>query len=130
MTTRLAQFVRSALIQQFQHIRVHLWSDSRIVLHWIYKYNIAKPFIANSITEIVDLFPPSTWSFTPSNDNPADLTREISTEQLLLSQMWSQGPKWLSPGQDVYLLMSYTCNSQTAKIQMIDLQNRRVMKVC
>ena len=97
MATRLAHFVRSSLIHEFSPVDIHFWSDSQIVLHWIYKRNTTKPFIANRIAEIVDLFPPNMWSFTPSNDNPADLlTRGISTDQLLSSQIWSQGPQWLT----------------------------------
>ena len=43
MTTRPAQLIRSAFIHQFPSIRIHLWSDSQIVLHWIH----TKPLIAN-----------------------------------------------------------------------------------
>ena len=88
MATRLAQFIRSALIHKLSSVSVHLWSDSQIMLHWIYKHNTtkhnttkhntAKPFTANRIPEIINSFPPNMWSFTPSNDNPADLlTRGI-----------------------------------------------------
>ena len=88
MAISLAQFVRSDLIYKLSSISVHLWSDSQIVLHWIYKHNTTEPFIANRISEIIDSFPPNMWSFTPSNDNPADLlTRGISTDQLLSSQL-------------------------------------------
>ena len=36
------------------------------------------------------------WSYTPSGDNPADLlTRGVSTQQLIQSQLWLQEPQWL-----------------------------------
>ena len=36
------------------------------------------------------------WSCTPSADNPADLlTRGVSTQQLLSSELWLHGPHWL-----------------------------------
>jgi len=86
MATKLVQFIRSSPIYEFSSVNIHFWSDNQIVLHWIYKHNTTKPFVANRIAEIVDLFPPKMWSFTPSNDNPAYLlTGGISTDQLLSS---------------------------------------------
>jgi len=53
-------------------------------------------FVHQKVTEIIDSFPPTKWSFTPKPDNPSDLlTRGIPTQQLLASQLWSQGPSWL-----------------------------------
>ena len=47
--------------------------------------------------EIIKSFPISMWSYTPSADNPADLlTRGVSTQQLLSSELWLHGPLWLS----------------------------------
>ena len=96
MATRLANFVKSSLHNYDLSTTTHLWTDSQIVLYWIYKQTSTKPFIQQRITEIVESFPPTKWSFTPTSDNPADLlTRGISTQQLLTSQLWSQGPTWL-----------------------------------
>jgi len=73
-----------------------MWMDSQIVLHWIYKPHNSNAFISHRVTEIVGASPASTWSFTPSSDNPADLlTRGISAQQLFSSQLWLQGPQWL-----------------------------------
>ena len=42
-------------------------------------------------------FSANLWSYTPSSDNPADLlTRGISTQQLISSQLRSKGPHWLA----------------------------------
>jgi len=84
MATRLANFVKSSLYSYDLSNTTHLWTDSQIVLYWIYKQSSSKPFVHQIVTEIVDSFPPIKWSFTPTADNPADLlTRGISTQQLL-----------------------------------------------
>lgn len=66
------------------------------MLHWINKNNSSKTFVSHRVTEIVKSFPVSMWSNTPSADNPADLlTRGVSTQQLLSSELWLHGPHWL-----------------------------------
>ena len=95
MATRLVKFVRSSLhLQTDSHI--HMWTDSQIVLHWIYKSHKSNPFISHRVAEIVGAFSANVWSYTPSSDNPANLlTRGISAQQLFSSELWLQGPQWL-----------------------------------
>ena len=96
--TRLAKFLQSVVIYHSRHspIRIHFWNDSQIVLHWIHKNNSSKQFVSHRITEIVESFPAAMWSYTPSSDNPADLlTRRVSTQQLIFSELWKHGPQWL-----------------------------------
>ena len=93
MASRLANFVKSSLHNDDLSNNTHLWTDSQIVLYWIYKQTNSKPFINHRVTEIVKSFPPKKWSFTPTSDNPADLlTRGISAQQLYSSKLWSQDP--------------------------------------
>ena len=99
MGTRLAKFIQSSLTPHSHDspIRIHLWTDSQIVLHWINKNNSSKTFVSYRVMEIIKSFPISMWSYTPSADNPADLlTRGVSTQQLLSSELWLTGPHWLS----------------------------------
>ena len=104
VATRLVQFVKSAIHLQpnDSSSSIHMWTDSQIVLHWIYKsYNQSKPFISHRVSEIVRAFPANSWSFTPSEDNPADLlTRGISAQQLFSSEVWLHGPPWLLSRKD------------------------------
>ena len=103
MATRLVQFVVSSLHFQSndQSNRIHLWTDSQIALHWIYKQHNPKPFISHHVAEIIRAFPANSWSYVPSSDNPADLLmRGISAEQLFSSQLWLHGPSWLQCSQD------------------------------
>ena len=98
VSTRLAQFVISSM--DFQcHVPpydIHFWMDSQIILYWKYKTNNLIPDhlrISHHGKGIAKLFSANLWSYTPSSDNPADsLIRAILIQQLMSSQLWSQGP--------------------------------------
>ena len=93
----LAAFLQNSLTKNFPNLQVFLWSDSQIVLHWLHSSKTLPQFISNRIQEIKGLFPPSTWRYCPTSDNPADLlTRGVSADQLQLSTIWLHGPHWLS----------------------------------
>ena len=56
-----------------------------------------KPFVSNRVTEIQTLVSPSQWYHCPGKENPADLvTRGIMADELLKSQLWLQGPNFLT----------------------------------
>jgi len=94
--SRVAKFVQSSISPDSNPIAVHLWTDSQIVLHWLQNGTHSQQFVRQQINEILQCFPASNWSFTPSADNPADLlTRGISTNQLKSSKLWTCGPDWL-----------------------------------
>ena len=94
--TRLANFVSCALKPRYPNLKVQLWSDSAIVLHWLHSTKQLKPFIGNRTREIKNLFPVSLWSHCPTKDNPADLlTRGISATEFHTSTLWKHGPHWL-----------------------------------
>ncbi|XP_065917547.1 uncharacterized protein [Dysidea avara] len=97
VASRLAQFVVSSLPHLLQKYAVKLWSDSQIVLHWLYSKKRLKQFISNRVQEINKTFPDIPWLYCPTNDNPADLlTRGLSAAQLNSSCLWQQGPPWLT----------------------------------
>ncbi len=66
----------------------------------------------NRVLEIQELTSPSTWYHCPGKDNPADLiSRDTLAEDLVSSEMWLDGPAWLSlpiqhPQQEQYMLSS------------------------
>ena len=94
--TRLANFVSCALKPRYPNLKVKLWTNSEIVLHWLHSTKTLKPFIGNRTKEIKNLFPVSLWSHCPTNDNPADLlTRGISATEFHASALWKHGPHWL-----------------------------------
>ena len=101
IAAHLATFIVSALQVHITNIRVKLWSDSQIVLHWISSHKQLKQFVANRIQEILSLFPTTAWSYCHTTDNAADLlTRGITSTQLASSQLWFQGPPWLTSESD------------------------------
>ncbi len=80
------------------HCRVHAWTDSEIVLHWLPK---APPqldcFVANRVYAIQELLPAVTWRHVPTTSNPADLaSRGVRAPDLAMSALWWSGPAWLS----------------------------------
>ena len=73
------------------------FSDSEIVLSWIYKpsYNW-KTFVANRVAEIQTLTNQHHWFHVQSTFNPADLaTRSTSPQHLQKETLWWNGPQWL-----------------------------------
>jgi len=71
--TKVAKFVQISLSPVDQPIAVHLWTDSQIVLHWLQNGTHSQSFIHQRINETLQHFPATDWSFTSSEDNPADL---------------------------------------------------------
>ena len=97
----LTTSILAALQVHMPNIRVRLWSDSQIVLHWISSTKQLKQFVANRVQEILKLFPTTIWSYCHTTDNAADLlTRGITPSQLASSQLWFQGPPWLTSESD------------------------------
>ena len=89
----LAAFLQNSLTKNSPNLQVFLWSDSQIVLHWLHSSKTLSQFVSNRIQEIKGLFPPSTWRYCPTSDNPADLlTRGVGADQLQLSTTWLHGP--------------------------------------
>ncbi len=94
---RLANFIQQSLEKRFQNLRVVMWTDSQIVLHWLSSQKPLKQFIHNRVKEINSLYPSTTWHYCPTSDNPADLlTRGVSADQLRSSSIWQHGPPWLT----------------------------------
>ena len=59
--------------EKFAQTEVHLWPDSRNVLHWIYGIPARWPtFITNRCGEIATLFLPAYWHHMRTHENPAD----------------------------------------------------------
>ncbi|KAG1697911.1 hypothetical protein GQR58_005883 [Nymphon striatum] len=81
-----------------ENVKYKCWTDSTVSLAWI-KGNACKwkPFVSNRVSEIQSLTDPSNWYHCSSKDNPADLvTRGLLAKDLMQSELWMRGPKWLS----------------------------------
>ncbi|XP_064469707.1 uncharacterized protein LOC135384434 [Ornithodoros turicata] len=96
VAARLVSYVRTALFDC--SVDCHFWTDSSIVLCWIQNEPTRwNQFVANRVAEIRTLSSLETWSHCISSDNPADLlTRGITAQRLVETQLWWNGPQWLN----------------------------------
>lgn len=76
----------------------YLWTDSTITLAWIKaEPGRWKTFVANRVSEIQSLSNINEWYHVKSEENPADmLSRGINPKSINESELWWQGPYWLS----------------------------------
>lgn len=94
----LAEMTKKALkALEIDFQRVCLWSDSKIVLDWIYanprRY---KTFIASRISKINSLVQKELWSHVRSEDNAADCaSRGLLPSELANHSLWWYGPQFL-----------------------------------
>ncbi len=74
------------------------WTDSLTVLYWINNDSSRlQAFVYNKIRSIRRNSAPAEWRWVPTHLNPADLpSRGIRLKKLLRSQLWQQGPDFLS----------------------------------
>ncbi|KRX13015.1 Tigger transposable element-derived protein 6, partial [Trichinella nelsoni] len=74
------------------------WSDSEVALSWIKSPAVKwKTFVRNRVESIQQLTEASVWRYCPTGENPADmLSRGCSLKRLEESQLWWEGPPWLS----------------------------------
>ncbi|XP_045490597.1 uncharacterized protein LOC123690703 [Pieris rapae] len=77
--------------------KLHAWTDSTVVLAWLSSHPSRwKTFIANRVSEILDILDASQWSHVSSADNPADCaSRGVTPSALLNMEMWRTGSPWL-----------------------------------
>ena len=96
LCSRLLVFARDAL-QLPQDCVYCCWTDSMIALSWIRSHpNRWKTFVANRVAEIQSLTSSDNWFHCPGCENPADLlTRGLTAEELVNSNVWLHGPKFL-----------------------------------
>ncbi|KAK8782725.1 hypothetical protein V5799_015934 [Amblyomma americanum] len=124
LASRLYQFVRSNLDMKFD--KVFLWTDSMITLSWI-RGNAArwKEFVRNRVAEIQQNSETATWRFCPGKSNPADLmTRGLTSTQLKTSELWWNGPQWITGRADVWPV-----ESQAGDFTAEELEKKREVGV-
>ncbi|XP_025262213.1 uncharacterized protein LOC112637209 [Camponotus floridanus] len=94
LLTNLVHHLRSSLEVSAP---VYLWSDSKVVLHWIKGHASRwKTYVANRVSLIQKRLPEAQWRHVPGQENPADCaSRGIAPRDLLNHPLWWQGPGWL-----------------------------------
>ena len=77
--------------------RIQYWSDSALTLQYIKNTNSRmKVFVANRVTEILELSSADQWNHVPGAQNPADvLSRGVIDPEKLTTGSWFTGPDFL-----------------------------------
>lgn len=129
----LSRLVKGTLATcEFHAAECFMWTDSTVVLHWLKKTpSDLKTFVGNRVAKIQTASQPRWWSHVVSEDNPADmLSRGSSVEELLVSQKWLKGPKWLSVAQNSWPKPKLQISSESqAEIVNEQKNARRVLYV-
>jgi len=95
LLVQLVNRIKASLIDEIS--KVHYWTDSSIVLHWIKSSNKKLPvFVAHRVGEIQEFSMLEEWNHVRTKENPADLvSRGVTPKELRESQLWWSGPAWL-----------------------------------
>ncbi|GFS52306.1 pao retrotransposon peptidase superfamily [Trichonephila clavipes] len=95
------------------------WTDSKIVLSWLSSHPRKwKTFVANRISEIMEVLPPKHWRHVPSKENPADIpSRGIDPKCLPDCKLWWQGPPWLRLGTSSWPKAEFSCDEASDKLK-------------
>lgn len=90
-----SRFGQFHLQHRYPDLKVHLRTDSEIVLHWLFSSKPLKQFVANRAKEIKEMFSMSQyWNHCSTTANSVDLlTRRINAHQLRTSPLWNCGPQ-------------------------------------
>ena len=97
LAARLKSIVCEAL--DFKFSKIFMWTDSTTVIQWLLS-DVKQPvFVANRVSEILELTTIDQWSHVGTIDNPADdVTRGLPIEGLNDSA-WVNGPEFLKTDQ-------------------------------
>lgn len=95
MLANLVHHIKSTLM--IPSASFHYWTDSQITLAWIKDEPQKRvAFVSNRIVEIQNLSNVTDWNYVSTKYNPADLgTRGINPVDLVESQLWWHGPRFL-----------------------------------
>ncbi|XP_049883593.1 uncharacterized protein LOC126379074 [Pectinophora gossypiella] len=80
-----------------KELQINCWSDSKVVLAWL-QGNVQRweRYVANRVTQINNVIPPTQWRYVKSEENPADCaTRGLTPSQLVTFNLWWEGPQQL-----------------------------------
>eukprot|EP00795_Rhopilema_esculentum_P005782 gene5782-11066_t len=94
---RLMKTVSDALSATLNINQTFCWSDSQIVIWWIFRENKTfKQYVQNRINEIHELAPKNYWRYCPSDQNPNDIaSRGVKCTKIVENELWWLGPKFL-----------------------------------
>jgi hypothetical protein len=93
----LTRKVRDQITKLGIEIKVHLHSDSQVVLAWLGTEPARlSVYAANRVNQIKEVIKEATWSYVATADNPADcLSRGVEPHMLKDNELWWNGPQCL-----------------------------------
>ena len=95
IASNLVCFLKGA-VKQLADKPVYVWSDNKTALSWCSQKEIKTRFVYNRVDNIRKLLPEANIRYVKTDENPADiLTRSISAEDLLKSELWWKATKWI-----------------------------------
>lgn len=81
--------------------QIQLWTDSTIVLGWLNcQASRLKVFVANRVSQILEVTNAHQWKHVRTEDNPADvISRGLAPDELINLKIWWKGPSWMSSSE-------------------------------
>lgn len=135
LATKLYEKVNKSIAIKINQI--YAWSDSKICLAWIaaepMKWSV---FVSHRVSKIQKILPIVHWAHITSDKNPADLgTRGLLLSELSVSQLWWQGPSFLTQSGSDWHTPTEFLNEQTlpehrktVHIQMMHAEQNHVLE--
>ena len=93
LAARLCDEVHRALSLKID--RTFMWSDSSTVLQWLHSLEKQPAFVANRVSEILELTTVDEWHYVPSAHNPGDAGTRGIPATALVNSCWLTGPDFL-----------------------------------
>lgn len=120
----------AALSEVVKVDRVHCWVDSTAVLYWILgeqkQWKRWKQFVQNRVMEIRSLVDPTSWSYCPTDANPADLnSRGMNASDLSASDEWWSGPNFLTLPKEQWPQKPYTSSLEENVVHAIESEYKK-----
>lgn len=96
----LAAQLMSTVSEALKIPNTFFWTDSMVVLHWIYAPHGRKDtLVRNKVSKILSSSHSHQWRHVKTSENPADMiSRGSKVKSLLDNSMWWHGPSWLLQG--------------------------------
>ncbi|XP_055711455.1 uncharacterized protein LOC129806708 [Phlebotomus papatasi] len=96
----LAAQLMSTVSEALKISNTFFWTDSMVVLHWIYAPHGRKDtLVRNKVSKILSSSHSHQWRHVKTSENPADMiSRGSKVKSLLDNSMWWHGPSWLLQG--------------------------------
>lgn len=75
---------------------IHVWMDSQVAMQWV-NNDKSELVVRNIVAEIYKEIPALHLHYVKTKEDPADyLTRVNNVSRLVTSNLWFNGPEWLS----------------------------------